>query len=155
MNGYVVMRNNIESVNLFNNPVELGARITLLLAVLGDRKLDLDQLIYFDYISLYSSEFSGPESIHPAVPNHIAEILYRRECLPGALHLFASKGLLSVTIDDTGYSYGASEQALPFAAALQSSYYKKLWTNLLWVDNNFDELNQSRKEFFCRVGVTE
>jgi hypothetical protein len=147
------MEINTEQVGVFNNHVELGARLTLLLTVLDERRLDLDQLIFFDYVALYSSEFAGPDNIHPAVPNHIAEILYRRECLSNALNLFVTKGLISVTATPSGYFYKASKHAVHFAAALQSKYYKKLWGSLLWIDQNFEKLDNIRPSFLGNLGV--
>lgn len=48
----------MNSKDLFNNPVENGARVVLLLAGL-DRQLDLDELIFLDYAAIYSNDFRG------------------------------------------------------------------------------------------------
>lgn len=48
----------MKSKDLYNSPVEIGARIVLLLAGLT-RTLDLDELIFLDYASIYSGDFQG------------------------------------------------------------------------------------------------
>lgn len=48
----------MRSKDLYNSPVEIGARIVLLLAGLS-RTLDLDELIFLDYASIYSGDFKG------------------------------------------------------------------------------------------------
>ena len=59
--------------SIFNGPLELGTRSSLILTAL-EKKFSLDDLVLLDYALLYSQEFGGPDNLHPALPNHIAEI---------------------------------------------------------------------------------
>jgi hypothetical protein len=143
----------LRGANVFNGPIELGTRIALILTALSDHSLDLDQLVFFDYALLYSHEFSGPENLHPAVPNHLAEIVHRREYLPNALRLFISRGLIDKKATAKGHYYRASENTSQFVSCLRSGYYKKMWTNLSWLEQNFLELNDQRFNFLQATGA--
>jgi len=135
---------NLRGSDVFNNPVELGTRIAFILTALSDQMLDLEQLVFFDYALLYSREFSGPDSLHPPVPNHIAEIVHRREYLPWALNLFIKKGLIDKKTTKQGHYYHATENTAQFVSCLRSGYYQRMWTNLDWLEQNFLSLNNEK-----------
>lgn len=118
-----------------NSPIELGTRSALILTV-TDRQLSLDDLVLLDYALLYSEEFGGPKSLHPALPNNIAEIAHRREYLPKALSLFIQKGVVSVEANDSGYYYLSNERTLDFVSCLQQPYFRKAWVILDWISEN-------------------
>jgi hypothetical protein len=139
--GSVVRSRMREELNLFNTPIETGARLSLLLSCLNGKSLDIEQLVFLDYVLIYSAEFSGPENLHPAVPNHFAEISHRRSLLPDALKLFLSRGLLSKKFSQKGIYYSANDETSQFVACLKSPYYKKMWKNLIWIDENYENLN--------------
>lgn len=142
-----------ERRGVFNSSVELGTRASLILTSLSGHELDLDQLVFFDYALLYSGEFSGPENLHPAVPNHIAEIVHRREYLPKALHLFLSRGLISVKTTGEGIYYYASEDTSQFVRCLKSGYYKRMWGTLFWIEENYHVLNAQRFGVLRQLGA--
>jgi len=123
----------------FNGPIELGTRASLILTVL-DRNLTLDELSLLDYALLYSKEMGGPENLHPALPNHIAEIAHRREHLPKSLQFFVKRGLIDSIIEDTGYYYASNDQTLDLISCLQSQYYKKAWVRLNWIRDNYTKV---------------
>ena len=122
-----------------NSPIELGTRSSLILTAI-DKQLSIDELVSLDYALLYSEEFDGPKSLHPALPNNIAEIAHRREYLPRALNLFIQKGVLSVEAKDTGYYYSSNERTLDFVSCLQQPYFKKAWIILDWMSENYQWL---------------
>ena len=119
-------------LNMLNSPIELGTRASLILTVLNN-KLSLDDLVTLDYALLYSKEFGGPDNLHPAVPNHIAEIAHRREFLPESINFFVKRGLFDRVIEETGFYYVCNERTLSFVSCLQSQYYKKSWIRLDWL----------------------
>lgn len=123
----------------FNGPIELGTRSSLILIAL-EVKLSIDDLVLLDYALIYSNDFCGPNNLHPALPNHIAEIGHRREFLPNSLSFFAKRGLISAHIEESGFYYSANQHTLHFVSCLKSSYYKKIWTRLSWLKNNYLEL---------------
>ena len=136
-----------EALEIFNGPIELGTRSSLILTAL-DKQLSLDDLVLLDYALLYSQDFGGPENLHPALPNHIAEIGHRREFLPESLAFFSKRGLVSVIIEESGYYYSANRQTLQFVSCLKSEYYRKSWVRLGWLKNNYTNiLEQSFPKF--------
>lgn len=119
----------------FNSPVEIGTRVALILISL-DQPLGLDELVILDYALLYSKEFGGPENLHPALPNHLAEIAHRREVMPRSLSFLSKRGLIRMLVEDTGYYYSANESTTDFVSCLQSPYYRKSWARLNWISKN-------------------
>lgn len=120
---------------VFNSPVEIGTRITLILTAIG-KKLSLDDLVMLDYALLYSKEFGGPENLHPALPNHTAEIAHRREFMPEAIQFFINRGLIDLVIEEYGHYYRSNNSTVDFVSCLQSLYYKKSWSRLSWIVEN-------------------
>lgn len=125
--------------NLYNSPVEIGARIVLLLAGLS-RTLDLDELIFLDYASIYSGDFQGGASLHPMMLNRLAELVRRREIFPGAIRLFTSKGLMTSQVDEQGIRYSVTEAGRAFAANLTTDYHAGFRQRVSWAEGNMDYL---------------
>ncbi len=123
-------------LQMLNSPIELGTRSSLILTAI-EKPLSIDELVSLDYALLYSEELGGPKSLHPALPNHIAEIAHRREYLPSALNLFIQKGVVSVEAKDTGYFYSSNERTLDFVSCLQQPYLRKAWIVLDWISENY------------------
>jgi len=120
----------------FNSPLELGTRCSLILTAL-EKRFSLDDLVLLDYALLYSNDFGGPDNLHPALPNHIAEIGHRREFLPESLIFFSRRGLISAHIEESGYYYSSNYQTLQFVSCLKSEYYRKSWVRLSWLKDNY------------------
>ena len=131
-----------KSIIIYNSPIELGTRASLILTALS-KKLSLDQLVILDYALLYSKEIGGPDNLHPALPNHFAEIAHRREHLPNSLQLFVKRGLIDLLIEDSGYYYTCNSQTLEFTSCLQSHYYRKSWIRLNWIKDNYTRIIQT------------
>ncbi|MGU3191983.1 ABC-three component system middle component 2 [Vibrio cholerae] len=127
---------------IFNSDVELATRVALILSSMEGEKFDIDELVLLDYALLYSSEFNGPSNLHPAVPNHLAEIAQRRELLPNSLLFFIKKGLIDVRYDENGKSFCANENTNSFVSCLNSSYFIKIWERLSWLSENYDRIIQ-------------
>lgn len=144
----------IHQSELFNSPVEVGTRVSLLLTLIPGLKLNLDEIAFFDYALIFSKEFDGVENIHPPLPNHFSEIIKRRDALPGTLRFFISKGILTSSIDSEGIKFKATEAAIYYVSALKSSYYKKIIKNLIWVESNLGRLREEQQKMFrMRVSV--
>ncbi len=124
-----------ESYTSFNSPIEIGTRVALILSAV-DSKTSLDELVMLDYALLYSEEFGGPPNLHPALPNHVAEIAHRRELIPGAISFLLKRGLIDLILEKTGHYYRKNEDTLDFVSCLQSAYFKKSWIRLNWLADN-------------------
>jgi len=130
----------IKTPQIFNSDVELATRAALILTSMEGEKFDIDELVLLDYALLYSSEFNGPSNLHPAVPNHLAEIAQRRELLPRALLFFIKKGLIDVRYDENGRSFYANENTNSFVSCLNSSYFIKIWERLSWLSEHYERI---------------
>jgi hypothetical protein len=137
--------------SVFNSKIELATRASFILTCFSERSLDLDRLVFFDYVLLYAKEFGGPIDIHTDLPNKVAEIIRRRELFPAALKLFISKGLLSSEVNGEGIFFKASEATPQYVSCLKSEYFKNLWTNLLWLEENFDWVDKQRLGYIHRL----
>lgn len=127
---------------IFNSDVELATRVALILSSMEGKRFDIDELVLLDYALLYSSEFDGPSNLHPAVPNHLAEIAQRRELLPKSLLFFIKKGLIDVHHDKKGKSFCANENTNSFISCLSSSYFIKVWERLSWLSEHYSTVIQ-------------
>ena len=128
-----------DSLKTLNSSIELGTRSCLILTAL-DKKLGIDELVSLDYALIYSGEFGGPKNLHPAMPNHIAEIVHRREYLPKALNLFIKKGVITIEAKNSGYYYSSNARTLDFVSCLQTPYFKKAWLVLDWICENHSKV---------------
>ena len=137
----------MNSKELYNSPVEIGARIVLLLAGLS-RELDLDELIFFDYASIYSGDFEGGASLHPVLLNRLAELVRRREIFPGAIKLFIAKGLMTSRVDEHGVRYSITDAGRAFATKLTTEYHTDFKLRVLWVERNIDYLAAQRRSIY-------
>ncbi|WP_215396302.1 ABC-three component system middle component 2 [Rheinheimera oceanensis] len=124
-----------ERYQSFNSPIELGTRICLMLTALNSQQ-SLDDLVLLDYALLYSNEFDGPDNLHPALPNHVAEIAHRREMLPKAIDFLLKRGLIRLAVKPDGHYYESNQSTIEFVSCLQSPYYKKAWIRLNWIHDN-------------------
>lgn len=137
----------MNSKDLYNSPVEIGARIVLLLTGLA-RKLDLDELIFLDYASIYSGDFQGEPSLHPVLLNRLTELVRRREIFPGAIKLFTSKGLMTSQVDEHGVRYSITKEGSAFAAKLTTEYHADFRRRVSWVEENIDYLTAQRRTIY-------
>lgn len=126
---------------IYNTPIEIGSRIAMILNCLEGKKLDLDELAFLDFVLIYSEEFEGPNNLHPVVPNYLAELPHKRATLHESLDLFISRGLIDKVYNNDGIVYEANDLTHEFVSCLKSNYYKLAWSNLIWIEDNFVELN--------------
>lgn len=126
-----------------NNPIEIGTRSALILTAL-ESSHTLEELVKLDFALIYSGDFGGPDNLHPATPNHIAEIAHRREFLPDALAFFIKKGLLQTYFSQAGQTFEVNENTIDFVSCLNTPYHQKTWVRLNWlVENARDVINRN------------
>lgn len=126
---------------VFNSPVELGLRSLCVLVELYPRHHDLQRLVLLDYLMVHSADVDGgPESLHPALPQRGAEVLVRRAVLEPGLALYARRGLVTVTMDANGFSYGATDRGGCFLDTLRSRYVEALRSRASWIAASFGDL---------------
>lgn len=137
----------MNSKELFNSPVENGARIVLLLTGL-DCELDLDELIFLDYSAIYSDDFQGGPSLHPMLMNRLAELVRRREVFPDAIQLFTSKGMMTSKVNGQGVRYRITPAGREFAEKLSTQYHTDFRQRVSWVSKNIGYLTVQRRTIY-------
>ena len=135
----------MNKIYTFNNPIETGLRALIILYYSYPRSIDLQQLLYFDYLTVHSNDIeNGPESIHPPIPNRSGEILVRRELIEQGLTFYINKKLIEKVFTLTGIEYKVNENANIFLDMLDENYTIKLRERAQWVITNF--INYTTKE---------
>ncbi|KGP77758.1 ABC-three component system middle component 2 [Paenibacillus sp. 1A_MP2] len=126
----------------FNSPLEIGLRALIILSVNQPAYLDLQRLVYYDYLVLHTRDIgdpNSPDSIHPATPHRSGEIVVRRKAMQDGLDLMYSRTLLEIVFGGNGVSYIATELSNAFLDLFESEYYKLLRNNAFWVSQFFSE----------------
>ncbi|RSD20623.1 ABC-three component system middle component 2 [Mesobacillus subterraneus] len=140
------------NIKLFNSPLEIGLRVLVFLSTIAPNSVDIQRLIYFDYLTIHSGDIeNGPESLHAATPHRTGEIIVRRNMLQEGINLMASKGLIDIVFNSEGITYKANEISPNFLGYFDSTYYIQLKENAKWVINKFasysnDDLNRYIKK---------
>jgi len=118
----------------FNNSIETGLRMLIVLTSAYPSKYDIDHLVYFDYMVVHSGDIDPQvKSLHPAVPNRSGEIFVRRSLIQDGIDVFIQKGLISKYYNESGIQYGATEISTPFLEALNEGYTENLIERANWV----------------------
>ncbi len=142
------------STSLFNSPQETALRIGAVLSALAPEPVDLQRLIFLDYLLVHSEDADGPPSLHPASPMRTGEVLVRRELIERAVLLLCSKGLATRVLDPSGIQYAASEHLGGFLEALMSEYAVEVRARGKWVAASFGRATTAEMQATLR-GVAD
>lgn len=123
---------------VFNNPIETGLRSLIILSASYPKSLDLQQLIYYDYLTVHTGDIEGgPDSIHPPVPNRTGELLVRRKIIEKGLELYVNKKFIEKIFTQNGIEYQLSDNSNMFLDMLDEEYTISLRDKANWVINKF------------------
>ncbi|MCG7317902.1 ABC-three component system middle component 2 [Brevibacillus laterosporus] len=139
-----------------NSSFEIGLRALTILAVASPVSLDLQRLIYYDYLVIHTKDVGAvdsPPSLHPDTPHRSGGIIVRRKAMQKGLELMYSKSLINIIFDEKGISYSASELTKPFLDLFESTYSKKLQNNALWVVGYFSGYSEEEMKFFIERNI--
>lgn len=139
---------------VFNNPVESALRSLVLLFEVYPSTLDLQRLVYLDYLLVHSKDADGPPSLHPPTPQRDGEVAVRRGLIEQGLHLLLVRGLAERRATSTGFEYAARDTAGTIIASLETEYSQDLRSRAQWVTNTFAQRDlTSLNAFFSeRIG---
>lgn len=142
------------SVGPFNSPLETGLRALFLLAAAAPMALDLQRLVYCDYLLVHSGDVeNGLPSLHPATPHRAGEWLVRRETLKAGLTLMICKELVEQRFADDGITYAANSLTTPFLSHFHSEYGRLLKERAAWVSAHFAGHSNAMLERFMAENV--
>lgn len=122
---------------IFNSPLEFSLRCACIIEKDQNQGIDLDRLVYYDYLILNTGDIADIPSIHPALPFRGAQVLVKREIIKHALVILISKQLVDVKFDPKGITYYKNELTSAFVKFLESSYVIELTRRINWVSERF------------------
>ncbi len=126
-------------IKVFNNEVEIGLRILIILQSIYPKSFDVEMINYYDYFILHTKDIGGDESLHADVPNRFGELVVKRDFIRSSLTLLITKNLVEIKYTDNGIEYIATENTAPFLDTLSEEYTMHLHDNIKWVSNRFKD----------------
>ncbi|HHY0363467.1 TPA: ABC-three component system middle component 2, partial [Vibrio cholerae] len=82
-----------------------------------------------------SSDFGGPESLHPETPNRQGELSSRREVVRDGLELMKRFGLIEIELNSHGVFYKVTEEAEPYLCLMRERYSLNLKKIANWLSD--------------------
>jgi len=141
----------MNEIKVFNNEIEMGLRILVILKCIYPKSLDVEMINYYDYFSLHSKDVGGEKSLHADVPNRSGELSVKRGLIQDSLNMLMLKGLVEHRYSKSGIKYIASEEVAPFIDNLSASYTQDLIKSTIWVCNHFKSMsNKEIRSFVLR-----
>ncbi len=155
-------------IRVFNNEVEIGLRILIILQSIYPKSFDVEMINYYDYFILHTKDIGGDESLHADVPNRFGELVVKRDLIRSSLTLLITKNLVELKYTDNGIEYIATENTTPFLDTLSEKYIEYLNNNIKWVCNRFKDysykeikiyVNENKEKWgselsYCTAGLT-
>ena len=126
-------------IKVFNNEIEIGLRILIILQSIYPKSFDVEMINYYDYFILHTKDIGGDESLHADVPNRFGELVVKRDLIRSSLTLLITKDLAEIKYTDNGIEYIATENTAPFLDTLSEKYTVNLNKNIEWVCNRFKD----------------
>lgn len=127
----------MSEISVFNNVIEVGLRISIVLKTIYPETIDIEKLNYIDYFSLHSSDVGGDRSLHSPVPNRFGELSVKRSIIQKSLNFLILKGLAERKYTESGIEYIASDLTELFIENLHESYSLNYINRVSWVIENF------------------
>jgi hypothetical protein len=132
-----------ENNTIFNSPIEFALRCLCIINNENNQGIDLERIVYYDYLILNTGDFTDIESIHPPLPFRGAQVLIKREIIKIALRLLLSKQLIDIKFSNSGIRYYKNNLTHPFIGFLESEYLLELNERISWVSNHFHTFNDA------------
>jgi len=138
---------------VFNSPLEIALRL-LFIFNKTSRSLDLQRLIYYNYLLVHSADIpNSPKSIHADLPRRSYEMLVNRSVVKKGLTLLILKDLISVKYSSDGIQYRKNNNTESFAKYFESAYSKHLQERADWLCSTFDKLNDKQLTQLIEVNI--
>lgn len=126
-----------KSIRLFNNEIEMGVKILVILRCIYPRSIDTEMINYYSYFSLHSGDIGDKKSLHPDVPNRFGELSIKMDLIHRSIRMLLSKELVKQKHTKYGFEYEATEMTAPFLDSLNEAYLVTLTSKVKWVSESF------------------
>lgn len=128
----------------FNNSVETGLRVLVILYKHFPKSIDVTRILYYDYMLVHSGDINeNVTSLHPSVPYRRGELLIRKSIIQEGLDMLVSRGLVEIIYSPNGIEYVASEYSAPFIESLSSPYSEQLIIRADWLASEYPKYNMN------------
>ena len=128
-------------MKIFNSDFEMQLRVLLLLSQ-TKRALSKEEIVNFDFITIYSADFGvGEENLHGDNKFKYGEFASRQELCWVGLKQLVFDGLVTVVTKD-GFSYKISATGLQYANDMESAYsieYREIARKVFTQYSNYSE----------------
>ena len=133
-----------KKTSVFNSPLEIALRL-LFIFNKTSKPLDLQRLIYYNYLLVHSADIpNSPKSIHADLPRRSCEMLVNRTVVKKGITLLLLKDLIGVKYLKDGILYKKNKNTESFIQYFESVYSKQLQERADWLCSNFDKLTDSQ-----------
>jgi len=140
----------------FNSPLESGLRSLYLLDEINLDDVDLQRLVFYDYLLVHSGDVTnGPVSLHPNIPHRSGEWVVRRNIVSQGLDMMFSRQLITKKFTENGICYSSSNLTKPFLNHLKSEYSKNLREYSKWVIDTFGNESEDELKRFMTSHIGE
>ena len=127
---------------LYNSKYEIRPRIMLLALHDPDRDYSEDQLVAYDFMTVYSHEFVAEgHSLHGDNGFKYSEFSARKEAVSDAIKALVRLGMLQVDLKN-GFRYKATNTGIQYFSRMESSYsreYREQLEMILREYSNYSE----------------
>ena len=130
-------QSNIPQMKLYNTPLELGMRSLILLHTSNSAIMDLEKIMYLDYLCLNTSDLDGPKSLHAPIPNRGVQIFSKKDLIQKGLSIMITKDLVKLILQPNGFFYQITEAGTLFLDFFQTKYYLNLSERCKWVNGKW------------------
>lgn len=127
----------VELSSPLNGALEIGVRVSALLAAAFPSRLDIARLVILDHALLHTADLGGPPSLHPELPLRSGELGMKRSLISDGVEFACRVGLAELHATPDGIEFLASESAPGFLALLKAGYYVELAQRAEWVCDEF------------------
>lgn len=147
-----MMESNTQT-KIYNTPIELGLRALVILHGRNREVMDLEKIMYLDYLCLNTSDLNGPQSLHAPTPNRGVQVFAKKALLQKGISIMLSKELIELTVKPDGFYYGISAAGELFLTMFQTKYFLEFVDRSSWVLERWGTLSTLDIKKFIDVKI--
>jgi len=132
------------AIKIFNTPIEIGLRSLIILEASDNQIMDIEKIMYLDYLCLNTSDIEGPTSLHAQIPNRGVQVFSKKDLIQKGLSIMLTKELINLIVLPEGFFYQISEAGKIFLRLFQTKYFLDLLERCQWVLSRWG--NQSTQQ---------
>jgi hypothetical protein len=132
------------SIKIYNTPIEIGLRSLVILQSSDNQIMDLEKIMYLDYLCLNTADIGGPTSLHAPLPNRGVQVFSKKDLIQKGLSIMLTKELINLIVLPEGFFYQISEAGSVFLKLFQTKYFLDLLDRCQWVLSRWG--NESTKQ---------